>query len=139
MESKEKPLIKTPGLRQSNFELLRIVSMLMIIAHHFAYYNVYVTAYISNTANGLWLQMMRVGGKIGVSVFVMISGYFLVNSKGFKISKLLKFWLQVLFYSVLSYVVSSLVQGHFDFSFEFSIDRIVNIRFFTYYFLCFRS
>lgn len=106
------------AVRQSNIELLRIVAMLIIIAHHFAYYNGYATAGVLNTAGGLWLQMMRVGGKIGVSVFVMISGYFLVNSSGFKIIKLLKLWLQILFYSILFYLIASLAQGSFDLSFE---------------------
>lgn len=122
------------GLRKSNIELLRIIAMLMIIAHHFAFYNGYATAYILNSANGLWLQMMRSGGKIGVSIFVMISGYFLVNSSGFKISKLMKLWLQVLFYSVLCYLTASLAQGHFDLSFQTIISTLMPLTYNRWWF-----
>ena len=44
-------------------------------------------------------QFLYIGGKLGVVIFVLISGYFLVDSK-FKIKKLLKLFLEVLFYSV---------------------------------------
>jgi surface polysaccharide O-acyltransferase-like enzyme len=121
-------------VRQSNIELLRIIAMLMIIAHHFAYNNVYVTAYLFDTFNGFWLQMMRIGGKIGVSIFVIISGYFLVNSSGFKISKLLKLWLQVLTFSVVSYVISSLVQGSFDLSFKTIISTLMPLTYDRWWF-----
>ena len=45
------------------------------------------------------------GGKLGVDVFVLISGYFLVSSKGVKTEKVLKLWLQIFFYSVLLFAV----------------------------------
>ena len=44
--------------------------------------------------NKLWLQFLQLSGKIGVDVFVIISGYFLISSKKIKLVKVLKFWSQ---------------------------------------------
>lgn len=45
-------------------------------------------------------NILAFGGKVGVWIFVMISGYFMVNSKA-NIRKLAKLWLPVIFWSVL--------------------------------------
>ena len=85
-------------LRQSNFELLRILSIMLIIFHHFSlYYN--STFNFSNeiTMNRLIIQFFSIGGKIGVIIFILISGYFMINQK-FKITKFIKIILQILTY-----------------------------------------
>ena len=51
------------------------------------------------TFNKVFLQMFGFGGKVGVNVFVIISGYFLIY-EGFKLKKLLKLMAQMWFYSV---------------------------------------
>lgn len=89
--------------RQSNFELLRIIAMIMIVFFHFAMHSGFNFDTNSITITRLWIQFILMGGKIGVNVFVLISGYFLVSSSKFKISKVLKLWGQVFFYSVLIY------------------------------------
>ena len=83
--------------RQSNFELLRIFAMLFIVMYHYAIHGGFQ---FSNelTLNKLFLQMFGFGGKVGVNVFVIISGYFLVY-EGFKLKKLLKLMAQMWFYS----------------------------------------
>lgn len=43
-------------------------------------------------------NLFRWGGKIGVNVFVLISGYFLIIAPKIKISKVIKLWLQIAFY-----------------------------------------
>lgn len=91
--------------RDSNIELLRIVSMLLILAHHFSVHGDFDFLETSFTMNRLWVQFLQIGGKIGVNIFVIISGYFLITSNGIKVSKVLKLWLQLLFYSVLLYAV----------------------------------
>lgn len=91
--------------RQSNIELLRIVAMLFIILHHVSVH----TAWGNNgvyfpeplTFNMFFLQGMLPLGKIGVDIFILISGYFLVNSTKSAWPKMVEFWLQMLFYSVL--------------------------------------
>lgn len=92
--------------RQSKIELLRIVAMFLIVAHHFSVHGDFKESMSTLPFNNkLWLQFLQLGGKIGVDVFVIISGYFLISSKKIKLDKVLKFWLQLIFYSVLLYVV----------------------------------
>ena len=84
--------------RNSNIELLRIFSMICVIIHHFSLYGGY------NNINNLTVtsyagKIMFTVGKLGVDIFVLISGYFLINAK-FSFKKIIKFWIQILFYSV---------------------------------------
>ena len=80
--------------RQSNFEFLRILAIIMIIFHHIAVHgnfsNPDVTSY-------LFIVLMQMGGKIGVNIFILISGYFLIKSEKIKIKKILKLWGQMFF------------------------------------------
>lgn len=74
--------------------------------HHYALYSGFEFSE-SLTANKLIIQFLSVGGKIGANAFVIITGYFLVNSK-FKIKKLLNLILQVFTYTVVILVIISL-------------------------------
>lgn len=93
--------------RSSNFEILRIIAMIMIIFHHFAVHGGFGFGTSELSINHLWYYLISMGGKIGVDIFVLISGYFLVASKGnlFDIKKILKLWGQLFFYSVLIYCI----------------------------------
>lgn len=84
--------------RQSNFELLRIISMILIIMHHFAVHSGFPQG--GGTINDYIVRFFAIGGKLGVNIFVLISGYFLVDSN-FKFKKLLKLIIQLLFYSII--------------------------------------
>ena len=84
--------------RKGNFELLRVISMLAIVIFHFSDWGGLL--YIDNIPNRLFGQFINIGGNIGVNLFVLISGYFLVNSK-FKTKKILKVILEVWVYSVV--------------------------------------
>ena len=91
-------------VRQSNIELLRILSMIMIIAHHVGVHS----GFVFDTGihiNEFWVLFLKIGGKIGVNIFVLISGYFLIDAKTLKTSKALKLWVQIFSYSVLIYTV----------------------------------
>ncbi|OUM68412.1 hypothetical protein PIROE2DRAFT_3857 [Piromyces sp. E2] len=98
-----------PKKRSSNFELLRIISMFLIVIHHFSFHGDMNFDTKKVTLNRLWVQFLVFTGKIGVSIFILISGYFLVNSKGVKINKLLKLELQMVSYSVLEYLIGVFV------------------------------
>lgn len=84
--------------RQTKFELLRIISMLLIVLYHFSDWGgiLNIQNPVSNQLFGAFLQMY---GQLGVNLFILISGYFLITSE-FKIKKLLKLILEVWFYSV---------------------------------------
>lgn len=89
--------------RRSNIELLRIISMLFILAHHFSVHGGFDVLKESVSLNRIWVQFLQMGGKIGVDIFVIISGYFLISSKGLKVSKILKLLIQLFFYSIIIY------------------------------------
>lgn len=101
------------SVRRSNFELLRIVAMLMIIAYHLCGHGGLKFDASVFSVNHLWTDVFSMGGKIGVNIFFLISGYFLIESKGITMSKILKFWAQLLFYSVGVFLVFYL-SGRFE-------------------------
>ena len=72
--------------RSSNFELLRIVSMIGIVFHHFLNYSLGYNefTYDTITPNSAFAAIFYLLGKIGVNIFVLISGYFLIESKQLK-------------------------------------------------------
>ena len=83
--------------RESNFELLRIISMLFIIAAHYALYNGFSSA--GSLASNFLFSFFRCGGKLGVTLFILITGYFMVHSD-IKIKKVIILECQVLFYTI---------------------------------------
>ena len=98
MENSNKEKIQ----RQSNFEILRIFAIIMIIFHHIAVHSNFSS---SNITSYLYIVFIQMGGKIGVNIFVLISGYFLINTEKIKIKKILKLWGQMFFYSLLIYAI----------------------------------
>jgi peptidoglycan/LPS O-acetylase OafA/YrhL len=83
--------------RKSNFELLRVIAMIMIIAHHFAGHGIQhdlegSTAYViwrnGSLLNKIVDCLFAPGGKIGVGIFFMLTGYFLINKRSFSLKKI---------------------------------------------------
>lgn len=93
----------TEKTRKSNFELLRIICMALIVMHHLAVHS-NITGEVSKF-NSLFLNMFTAVGKIAVNVYVLISGYFLINGK-FNFSKFINLVLEAVFFSVLLYFAS---------------------------------
>lgn len=108
--------MKTASLkkRESNFELLRIISMLMIMFTHFMSYSG-LQFNSTFSANHIFLLLMNMGGKLGADIFVLISGYFLINSKGVKTERVLKILGCSLFYSITTYIVGLMTGNQFTF------------------------
>lgn len=66
------------GKRNSSIEVLRILSMLMIISHHFIILSQVKTLEQPITVNKVFADLiLRPGGKIGVTIFFLISAYFI--------------------------------------------------------------
>lgn len=89
--------------RDSKFELLRILSMGMIILSH---YEIYGEPYIR------FLKILAPLGQTGVGIFVMISAYFLTeerNSKSKLLKRLLNLWCHVVFYSWTILIIDLLI------------------------------
>lgn len=87
--------------RMSNLELLRIVSMFFVVLYHFANrVGASTTVATGLSVNRMFLLGAGLLGELGNALFVLISGYFLVNS-AFSARRLLRLWAQTLFYSLL--------------------------------------
>lgn len=65
----------------------------------------------SSTAVLIYLDAINTVFNTGVSIFVLISGYFSIN---FKARKLFSFWSQVLFCSLISWFITSLIHDSFS-------------------------
>ena len=119
--------------RQSNIELLRIIAMILIVAHHFAVHGGFDFSSSTLSLNRFWIQFIQLGGKIGVDIFVLISGYFLISATQIKTKKVLIFWLQVFTYSVVLFVLF-VVTKVCPFDFKTMIHCIFPITFSNWWF-----
>lgn len=59
--------------------VLRVIAMIIIISHYFAVHGSSKFPTKTITTNSLWIRYIQLEGKIGVDVFALISGYFLVT------------------------------------------------------------
>ena len=90
-------------IRNSNFELLRILSMFMIICFHCSFHG----KFSDGEGNRLIINFFNMLGELGVNCFVLISGYFYDKTR-FKIDKFINLVVQVWFYVILSTTIASL-------------------------------
>lgn len=108
-------------MRNSNIEILRIISMIFIVLSHYSVHGGVIKNALPLCFNQILLNII-VLGNIGVIIFVLITGYFLIDSDNFSLKKILKIILQVWFYSVIIYVISCIF-GLTEFSkYEFLVN-----------------
>jgi len=88
--------------RASNFELLRILSMLMIIADHYVVNSNLRSLFNIHQIDGnmIFLQLLGSGGMIAVNCFTLITGYFLSNGN-WRFTKVLRLVLEIWFYRIV--------------------------------------
>lgn len=119
--------------RQSNFELLRIVAMLMVISLHFMGHggileNVKLFSlnfYVANLIESLSIY--------AVNIYVLISAYFMCDSS-ITIEKILKVWTQVVFYTISIYLIL-VVGGMVEFNIINLIKSLFPVMFNQYSFV----
>lgn len=89
-----------PG-RQANMELLRIVSMLLVTVLHFLDKGGNLTPLVNANmpAAGYLAWILETFAIVAVNVYMLLSGYFLIESS-FKVKRLLQLFLQIWFYSI---------------------------------------
>lgn len=119
-------------VRSSNFELLRILSMVMIVAHHYALYSGFSFDTHTLSAGRFFVQILSSGGKVGVNLFVLISGYFLLNAT-FRVKKAVQLLAEILFYSV-GITLLCTVTGLVPFSFKMLLKSLLPISQTMYWF-----
>jgi len=95
--------------RQMNYELLRIVAMLMIVClHYLSGGGALADPAGELTATGYVAWFMESFCIVAVNVYVLISGYFGSQSVGFDVHKPLRIYGQVWFYSVTLGIIALL-------------------------------
>lgn len=86
--------------RKSNIELLRIVAMLMIITAHMMFHGVLAEPVLNRFNETQFVaQLASIGGKVGVGIFVVVTGYFNVKKDKINFKSLGKLWGITFFYS----------------------------------------
>lgn len=115
------------GMRSSNIELLRVIAMLAIVAHHYVVNSTVwqLFDHVHPTVNSIFLQLWGMWGKPAINVFILITGYFMCQSR-LTAKRYLKILLQIIFYSWVMWFV--LVASGYE---HFSLDGAVK-RFFCY-------
>lgn len=118
-------------VRSSNLELFRIISMLLIIAHHYV-----VNSGLSSMGGPLYDDSLSVKsvimflfgawGKTGINCFMMITGYFMCTSQ-ITAKKYAKLLFEVFFYKVVIYLIF-ICTGLESFSFMSLVDNLLIIR-----------
>lgn len=95
--------------RMSGLELLRCVAMMLVVVLHYLGKGGLLTDLTGEKlgAPGVTAWLLESFCIVAVNVYMFISGYFLSVSS-FKLSRLLKLWLQVWFYSVVFGLIGAL-------------------------------
>lgn len=99
--------------RQSNLELLRLVSIFMIILFHCAFKSGFQFE-PGFSFNKLLVKSFWMLGELGVNLFMLTSGYFMVRGR-FRWKKLVRLLVQVQFYHWLS-ILLAIQLGEFQFT-----------------------
>ncbi len=99
-------VVKTSTTRSSNIELLRIIAMLLIVAHHYVVNSTVMGLFdgAHPTANSLFCSVWGMWGKTAINVFVLISGYFMCIGT-LTLRRYLKISLQVGFYAWVMWII----------------------------------
>lgn len=121
--------------RNSSIELLRVITMYFIIAHHEVVNSGVLGCwdYSHPSAQMVFSQLIGMWGKTGINVFVLISGWFMCTSE-LSVKRFLKVFLEAKFYAVLAFVALALggyevLSGKQIFMLAFGLIRDVNVSF----------
>ncbi len=92
--------------RKSNFELLRIIAMIFIIIFHCVFKSGYAVKVLN--INNYLIKLFWLLGELGVNLFILISGYFMVKNN-FSYKKIIYLLLEVIFYNSISAILASIL------------------------------
>ncbi len=126
------PLLSGGGTeRNSNLELFRIITMLLIVAHHYVVNSGLLAVGGPVSANPLswrsiFLLLFGAWGKTGINCFVLITGYFMCKSQ-ISVKKFCKLLFEVEFYKIIIWAIF-FVAGYESFSLSRLIDVILPVR-----------
>lgn len=120
--------------RNGSLDLLKIIAIFFIILHHYALWSGW------NFEEGFhfnkWVaQSLLIGGKLGVNLFVMITGFFMIKSKP-KVKSLFTIWVETTIICLLVYLCILLFKIHGQtFTWNVFIKRAFPVIFGQYWFV----
>lgn len=130
--------------RDTTFEVLRCICMIMIVAFHFMTHGTKIfhpdeTLYFNLTnpmggANYFIAETITVICSSAVDLFVILSGYFLITNEKLKIDKWIKVWFQLVFYSFGISLVFKFIMGN-DISYMDLFKSLFPVKFNAYGFV----
>lgn len=123
---------KMKKVRNSNIEVLRIISIILIVISHYSVHNGIRYNDMTIGLNRFILEISMLGN-IGTIIFVSISGYFLIDTNRIKLEKILKLLMQIMFYSITIYIILVLMNKK-DFSIVSLLKNCLPITFKKYWF-----
>lgn len=95
--------------RMANIECLRCIAMMMVVLLHYLSKGEFLSPLTGPLQTNHYIAwFMEAFAIVAVNVYVLISGYFLVEAQ-FKVGKLVKLYLQTLFYCILIPVILVIV------------------------------
>lgn len=104
-------------VRNSSFEVLRIVCIILIIAHHYSVHGGYgETTLLNIDASRIYIQSLSMFGRMACSIFVLITGYFTIMQKNHLgdvisiIKKCLPLIKTMLFYSLTIMIIVKIIK-----------------------------
>lgn len=92
-------------VRQTNFELMRVIAMIMVIMLHALGHGGVLEQYEFDSVGYIFMWFIETLSYVSVNLFVLITGYFMINSN-FKISRVIKLAVQVEFYSLICLIIA---------------------------------
>lgn len=119
-------MLKEGKTRSSNIELLRIITMLVIVAHHYVVNSGIGDIVLNNSAINIkntFYLIIGGWGKTGINCFVLITGYFMCKSR-ITIRKFLKLVFEVEFYSFIIFVLF-FITGYEPFSAKMFLKNMI--------------
>lgn len=99
--------------RLVGIEILRIISMIMIIILHFLNFGGFLSQYKELSLTGISVWFLEILSFVAVNCYVLIGSYLMCDKK-FSIKRIIKLWVQVLFYSLAIMIVFKLYGTNFN-------------------------
>lgn len=109
--------------RNSSLELFRIFVMLLIVMHHYVVHSGLIDEIVKNPTGNIYFFLFGMWGKVGINCFVLITGYFMCQSK-ITLHKFLKLFLEVEFYSIILGAIF-IASGYTPFSWRYLYSMLI--------------
>ena len=113
--------------RESGLELFRILTMMLIIAHHYVVNSGLIDVIFADPLNtkSIFLLLFGAWGKTGINCFLLITSYFMCKSE-ITMKKFLKLIIQVEFYKIIFFAIFT-ISGYTAFNYKNLFKAVVPI------------